>query len=99
MRSHPFVLVDVFTNAPLAGNPLAVFPDADDLDAAEYAGLAREFNDRRLRRHRTVARKRATPRLFRFRFASTSCLWRCQVPDDGMSELVRSRTIAGYRSA
>ena len=43
-KNHPFVLVDVFTDKPLTGNPLAVFLDADDLDASDMQELAREFN-------------------------------------------------------
>jgi trans-2,3-dihydro-3-hydroxyanthranilate isomerase len=37
-------LVDVFTSAPLEGNPLAVFPDATGLDAQTMQGIARELN-------------------------------------------------------
>lgn len=44
MESYPFVLVDVFTDAPLAGNPLAVVFEAEGLDAARMQALAREFN-------------------------------------------------------
>ncbi len=44
MVEHPFVWVDVFTDTPLAGNPLAVVPGADDLDAGEMQAIAREFN-------------------------------------------------------
>ena len=40
----PFALVDVFTDAPLAGNPLAVVPHAPGLDQSAMARLAREFN-------------------------------------------------------
>jgi hypothetical protein len=29
-RPYEFVQVDVFTQTPLAGNPLAIFPDAAD---------------------------------------------------------------------
>ncbi len=39
-----FALVDVFTDVALAGNPLAVVPDADALDDATLRALAREFN-------------------------------------------------------
>lgn len=39
-----FALVDVFTDVALAGNPLAVVPDAADLDEALLRALAREFN-------------------------------------------------------
>lgn len=36
--------LDVFTREPLAGNPLAVFPDAAGLDARTMQALAREMN-------------------------------------------------------
>ena len=36
--------VDVFTDRPLAGNPLAVFPHADGLSAAQMQAIAREMN-------------------------------------------------------
>jgi len=36
--------VDVFTNVPLQGNPLAVFPRAMGLSAAEMLAIAREMN-------------------------------------------------------
>jgi PhzF family phenazine biosynthesis protein len=44
MKSYPFVLIDVFTDVPLAGNPLAVVLDADSLDAERMQDVAREFN-------------------------------------------------------
>lgn len=37
-------VVDVFTEAPLEGNPLAVFPDARDLDERLMQRIARELN-------------------------------------------------------
>ncbi len=37
-------MVDVFTDTPLAGNQLAVFTDARDLDAVTMQALAREMN-------------------------------------------------------
>ena len=40
----PFVLVDVFAGRPLAGNPVAVVPDADGLPVATMRAIAREFN-------------------------------------------------------
>jgi PhzF family phenazine biosynthesis protein len=40
----PFVFVDVFTDVPLAGNPLAVVPHGPGLDDAALRRLAREFN-------------------------------------------------------
>ena len=35
--------MDVFTDTPLHGNPLAVFPDADDMTDAEMQAVAREM--------------------------------------------------------
>lgn len=42
--SHPFATLDVFTDEALAGNPLAVVFDADDLSPARMQAIAREFN-------------------------------------------------------
>lgn len=39
-----FVLVDVFADRPLAGNPLAVFPEAEGLEAPMMQLLAREMD-------------------------------------------------------
>src|SRR5205823_5989282 len=36
--------IDVFTDTPLSGNPLAVFPRATGLSPAEMLGIAREMN-------------------------------------------------------
>ncbi|MGH7457086.1 MAG: PhzF family phenazine biosynthesis protein, partial [bacterium] len=44
MNSYKFVLVDVFTERPLAGNQLAVLPNAQELDDAQMQAIAREFN-------------------------------------------------------
>ena len=44
MSAQTFHQLDVFTRQPLAGNPLAVFPDATGLDAATMQKLAREMN-------------------------------------------------------
>jgi trans-2,3-dihydro-3-hydroxyanthranilate isomerase len=44
MADIPYTLCDVFTDRPLAGNALAVFTDAGDLDAATMQALAREMN-------------------------------------------------------
>jgi trans-2,3-dihydro-3-hydroxyanthranilate isomerase len=41
---RPYHTLDVFTDAPLAGNPLAVVLDADGLDDARMQAIAREFN-------------------------------------------------------
>jgi trans-2,3-dihydro-3-hydroxyanthranilate isomerase len=43
-RTYEFVQLDVFTQTPLAGNPLAIFPDARGLNDAEMQALAREMN-------------------------------------------------------
>ena len=43
MRSFRYVLADVFTDTPLAGNQLGVFTDARDLDDATMQALALEL--------------------------------------------------------
>jgi trans-2,3-dihydro-3-hydroxyanthranilate isomerase len=43
-RTYEFVQLDVFTQTVLAGNPLAIFPDARGLNDAEMQALAREMN-------------------------------------------------------
>ena len=42
--SHDFVQLDVFTQTPLAGNPLAVFTDACGLTDKQMQALSREMN-------------------------------------------------------
>ncbi|HEX7745521.1 MAG TPA: PhzF family phenazine biosynthesis protein [Micromonosporaceae bacterium] len=44
MTSLAYEIVDVFTDRPFAGNPLAVVFGADALAAAQMQALAREFN-------------------------------------------------------
>lgn len=44
MRTYSFVTVDVFTDRPFGGNPLAVFPNALGLTDGEMQALAAEFN-------------------------------------------------------
>ena len=44
MPTYAFVTLDVFTNRRFGGNPLAVFPDARGMSAAEMQALAAEFN-------------------------------------------------------
>lgn len=44
MPSRRYAIYDVFTDTRLAGNPLAVVFDADDLDAAAMQRIAGEFN-------------------------------------------------------
>lgn len=43
-RRYPVVQMDVFTERPLEGNQLAVFPDATGLSDAAMQALAREMN-------------------------------------------------------
>jgi len=43
-RPHRYLLLDVFTDTPFAGNPLAVFPDAQSMDGGTMARIARELN-------------------------------------------------------
>src|SRR5262249_56592298 len=44
MRRFRYVVCDVFTDTPLAGNQLAVFTDARDLDSLTMQALAKEMN-------------------------------------------------------
>jgi trans-2,3-dihydro-3-hydroxyanthranilate isomerase len=44
VRIFRYVVADVFTDEPLAGNPVAVFTDARELEAAEMQRLALEMN-------------------------------------------------------
>ena len=44
MRKFQFIQLDVFTNQPFAGNPLAVFPEAEGLDDEQMMKIAREMN-------------------------------------------------------
>jgi len=41
---YRFVQLDVFTNQPFAGNPLAVFPEAEGLNDEQMMKIAREMN-------------------------------------------------------
>src|SRR5947199_6935207 len=43
-HTYEFVQLDVFTQTPLSGNPLAIFPDARGLNNGEMQALAREMN-------------------------------------------------------
>ena len=40
----PFVVLDVFTNRPFSGNPLAVILDAEALSTTQMQRIARQFN-------------------------------------------------------
>ncbi len=42
--AHRYLLLDVFTDTPLQGNQLAVFPDARELSPQQMQPLARELN-------------------------------------------------------
>ncbi len=42
--TRSFIWLDVFTDHPYSGNPLAVFPDAAGLSDAQMAQIARELN-------------------------------------------------------
>jgi trans-2,3-dihydro-3-hydroxyanthranilate isomerase len=44
MKEYRFLQVDVFTDAPFGGNPLAVFPEAEGLTSEEMQKVAREMN-------------------------------------------------------
>lgn len=44
MKEYRFIQVDVFTDVPFGGNPLAVFPEAEGLTAKEMQQLALEMN-------------------------------------------------------
>jgi PhzF family phenazine biosynthesis protein len=44
MKSYAFRIVNVFAEAPLAGNPLAVFENGGDFDDATMQALALQFN-------------------------------------------------------
>ena len=44
MRSYRFMQVDVFTERPFGGNPLAVFHQAEGLTEEEMQQLAMEMN-------------------------------------------------------
>jgi trans-2,3-dihydro-3-hydroxyanthranilate isomerase len=44
MRNYRLIQLDVFTDQALAGNPLAVFPEAEGLSDEEQLKIAREMN-------------------------------------------------------
>jgi trans-2,3-dihydro-3-hydroxyanthranilate isomerase len=44
VKEYRFIQVDVFTDKPFGGNPLAVFPEAEGLTSEEMQRLAREMN-------------------------------------------------------
>ena len=44
MKSADYYLLDVFTEQPFTGNPLAVFLASDELDTSTMQALANELN-------------------------------------------------------
>lgn len=42
--THPYTVIDAFTDTPLHGNPVAVFFDADDISAERMQSIGREMN-------------------------------------------------------
>jgi trans-2,3-dihydro-3-hydroxyanthranilate isomerase len=44
LRSFRYCVVDVFTDRPLEGNPIAVFPDAEVIDDLTMQKIAKELN-------------------------------------------------------
>jgi trans-2,3-dihydro-3-hydroxyanthranilate isomerase len=44
LAKHRFIQLDVFTNQPFAGNPLAVFPEAEEISDDHMLKIAREMN-------------------------------------------------------
>jgi trans-2,3-dihydro-3-hydroxyanthranilate isomerase len=42
--THPYVVLDVFTDAPLQGNPLAVFTEGEQIPSRLMQAVARELN-------------------------------------------------------
>jgi trans-2,3-dihydro-3-hydroxyanthranilate isomerase len=71
MREYTFYQLDVFTDCPFTGNPLAVFPEADGISDAEMQRIANEMNlsetvfvlptEKALRRLRIFTPKRELP--------------------------------------
>lgn len=43
-HGHPYEIWDVFTDTPLEGNPLGVFPRAEEMPSRLYQRVARELN-------------------------------------------------------
>lgn len=44
MPTYNFIQLDVFTDQPFCGNPLAVFPDAEGISGEQMQQIAREMN-------------------------------------------------------
>src|SRR5512136_1015978 len=91
MTDYAYRLVNVFAEAPLAGNPLCVFEDARGLDAATMQALALQFNLSEttfiLPSDRATARVRIFTPTFEMPFAGHPTL--------GTAHVVRALTQAG----
>src|SRR3982750_2139492 len=71
MRKYGFYQLDVFTDRPFTGNPLAVFPEAEGISDVEMRQIANEMNlsetvfvlpsDKALRRLRIFTPKQELP--------------------------------------
>ena len=71
MRNFTFYQLDVFTDRPFTGNPLAVFPEAEGISSDEMQQIANEMNlsetvfvlpsDKALRRLRIFTPKQELP--------------------------------------
>ena len=44
MKKYTFYQLDVFTDEKFCGNPLTVFPEADEINDAEMQKIANEMN-------------------------------------------------------
>jgi len=88
MTAYAFRIVNVFAEAPLAGNPLAVFEDARGMDDATMQALALQFNLSEttfvLPSDRASARVRIFTPTFEMPFAGHPTL--------GTAHVVRART-------
>ena len=93
MSAHPFRIVNVFAESPLAGNPLAVVERADDLDDDTMQAIALQFNLSEttfvLRSTRATARVRIFTPTFELPFAGH--------PTIGTAHVVRDTMGAGDR--
>ena len=88
MSAHPFRIVNVFAESPLAGNPLAVVERADDLDDDTMQAIALQFNLSEttfvLRSTRATARVRIFTPTFELPFAGHPTLGTAHVVRDTM---------------
>lgn len=93
MSAHPFRIVNVFAESPLAGNPLAVVERADDLGDDTMQAIALQFNLSEttfvLRSNRATARVRIFTPTFELPFAGHPTL--------GTAHVVRDTAGAGDR--